>query len=331
MASAKRVGMRRLATYLLPLAAVGAACLALVSHPRAAVAEGAEGDKAERAERCATRLSIAMLGDGASPEVLGSADPQAAFDGMLKDAKFIERFARFINSQFNMAPGATAAEDASYYLAKHVLEKDKPWTDMFLGPYDVVASDQDDRDSEAVVREDPDGLGYFRSRAWMVRYAGNEPSGMRIVAAYRIMWNTIGLTLTATTNAPDADLSATGRQTGQCAACHFQNWYALDKVASVLGTKTGMGARTRFTPPSGGPQDILGGVKVSNDKELVEALVANEAFSVNACRLAYKFLYGRSEYSCDGPVFDRCVDAFKKDKRIQSALSSVAQDPSFCE
>ncbi len=330
-ASAYRESMRSLATFLLPLAAVGAACLALVSHPKAAGAEGSEADKAERAERCATRLSIAMLGDGATPDVLGSADPQAAFDGMLKDTKFIERFSRFINSQFNMAPGATAAEDASYYLTKHVLEKDKPWTDMFLGPYDVVSSDEEDDGAGAVVRDDPEGLGYFRSRAWMVRYAGNEPSGMRIVAAYRMMWNTIGLTLTATTNAPEADLSATGRQAGQCAGCHFQNWYALDKVAAVLGTKTGTGARTRFAPPTGGPQEILGGVKVSNDKELVEALVANEAFSVNACRLAYKFLYGRAEYSCEGPVFDRCVDAFKKDKRIQSALASVAKDPSFCE
>ena len=322
--------MRSLATYLLPLAALGAACLALVSSPKAAVAEGAEGDKAERAERCATRLSVAVLGDGATPELLASTDPQASVDGMLKDAKFIERFSRFINSQFNMAPGATPAEDASYFLAKHVLQNDKPWTDMFLGPYAVVPSDDDDN-AGAVVRDDPDGLGYFRSRTWMVRYAGNEAQGMRIVAAYRMMWNTIGLTLSATTNAPVADQSAAGRQAGQCAGCHFQNWYALDKVAAVLGTKTGMGQRMRFNPPTGGPQEILGGVKVSNDKELVEALVANEAFSVNACRLAYKFLYGRAEYSCEGPAFDRCVDAFKKDKRIQTALSSVAKDPSFCE
>lgn len=323
--------MRSLTKLVLPFVTIAAAAFALVSSPRRAVAEGAESTMAEKAERCASRVSIAMIGDGASPELLASANPQSAVDELLKDDRFIERFARFINSQFNMTPGATPAEDASYYLAKYVLENDKPWTDMFVGPYDVAPSNAQQPNSAAVVTTDPEGLGYFRSRAWMVRYAGNEPEGMRIVAAYRMMWNTIGLVLTATTNAPDADLSASGRQAGQCAGCHFQPWFALDKVATVLGTRRGTGNATQFTPPAGGAQQILGGVSVSNDKELVEALVADEAFSVNACRLAYRYLYGRDEYSCEGPVFDRCVDAFKKDKRIQSALTLVAKDATFCE
>ena len=70
---------------------------------------------------------------------------------------------------------------------------------------------------------------------------------------------------------------------------------------------------------------------IANDKELVTALVANEAFDVNACRLAYGYLYGRAEYSCEGKVFDACVAAFKKDKLITSALAVVAKDPAFCE
>mgnify|MGYP001060665285 FL=1 len=322
--------MRSVPKSLLPIAGIVAVTIAVLS-PSRATADANDEDAADRAARCANRLSIAMVGETASPDLLASRAPQTATDAFLRDPRFIERFSRFINSQFNMTPGMTPAEDATYYLAKYVLENDKPWTEMFLGPYDIVPSNPQQPASEAVVRPDPNGLGYFRSRAWMVRYAGNEPEGMRIVAAYRIMWNTIGLTLTATTNAPDADVSAAGRQATQCRGCHLESWFALDKVAEVLGKRRGPDDDIQFDPPTGGPKQILGGISVSNDKELVEALVSNEAFDVNACRLAYKYLYGRTEYSCEGPAFDRCVAAFKKDKRIQSAIAAVAKDPTFCE
>lgn len=316
---------------LLPMVPVAAAVLfAMTSKPRPAAAEPG-ADAAERAERCATRLFTAMVGEGASAEALASTNPQSFFDTLVTDARFVERFSRFTNSQFNPDPGNTPSEDASYYLTRYVLQNNRPWQEMFVGPYDVVPSNPQQPGSEATVQNDPNGLGYFRSRAWMVRYAGNEPAGIRIVAAYRMMQNTIGLTLTATTNAPDADVSAQGRKAAQCAGCHDNPWFALDKVATVLGTRTGMGNNTQFQPSTAGPQSILGGVMISNDKELVEALVANEAFDVNACRLAYRFLYGRIENKCEGPVFDQCVAAFKKDKRITSALAVVAKDPTFCE
>jgi hypothetical protein len=202
---------------------------------------------------------------------------------------------------------------------------------MFVGRYDVAPSDPERQNSEAVVRENPDGLGYFRSRAWMVRYAGNEPAGIRIAAAYQMMQNTIGLSLEATTNAPEADVSATGRKAPQCAGCHYDPWFALDHVAVVFGKRAGNMNNPTFPPSTEGPRTILGGVTVSNERELAEALVANEAFNVNACRLAFKYLYGRAEYSCEGPAFDSCVDAFKQDKKITSALASLAKDPSFCE
>ncbi|MCW5831754.1 MAG: hypothetical protein KIS78_04780 [Labilithrix sp.] len=272
-----------------------------------------------------------MVGEGAPPEALGKADPLASFDALVKDARFQERFSCFINSQFNLVPGATPAEDAAYYMAKYVLGQDKPWTEMFVGRYRVNPSNGQDATSEATVSEDPDGLGYFRSRAWMVRYAGNEAAGARIVAAYRMMQNTIGLQLTATTNAPAADLTANGRKAAQCASCHYDPWFALDKIAAVLGTKTGSGDNAQFTASAAGPQTILGGVTISNDRELVEALVANEAFDVNACRLAYKYLYGRPENACEGPAFDACVDAFKKDRKITSAVAAIVKDPTFCE
>jgi len=322
--------MRSLPNVLLPVAFIATASVALLSGPRPAVAD-ANADNAARAARCATRLSIALVGEAASADLLAAGNPQSSADTLLTDARFVERFSGFINSQFNMAPGATPAEDASYYLAKHVLVNGKPWTDMFVGKYDVAPSNPQQAGSEAVVTDDPDGLGYFRSRAWMVRYAGNEPAGMRVVAAFRMMWNTIGLSLAATTNAPDADVSATGRQAAQCRGCHIDSWYALDKVAAVLGTRRGMGTNIQFDPATGGAKQILGGASVADDKQLVEMLIANEAFDVNACRLAYKYLYGRGEYSCEGPAFDRCVEAFKKDKRIQTALATVAKDPSFCE
>ncbi len=307
----------------------GAAIVATLSTPKTAEADAASSS--ESSERCATRLAIAIVGESASPELLASADPRGAVDALLADPRFVERFARFANSQLNAVPGATPAEDASYYLAKYVLQNKKPWTEMFVGKYRVAPTNAQQPTSEAVVTDDPDGLGYFRSRAWMVRYAGNEPAGIRIVTAYRMMQNTIGLQLAATTNAPDADVSANGRQAPQCAGCHFSPWFALDHVASVLGTRTGMGQTTQFQPPTGGPKEILGGVKVSNDRELVAALVANPAFDVNACRLAWRYLVGRTETSCEGPAFDACVAAFAKDKLITTALATVAKDPKFCE
>lgn len=317
---------------LLPLAPVAAAIVfSVVSSPKRATAEDTGADSAEHAERCATRLSSAILGEGPAADLLANRQPQGTVDAMLKDAKFVERFSRFINSQFNTAPGAMPAEDASYYMTKYVLENSKPWSDMFIGQYDVAPQNAQQPMGQAVVTPNAEGLGYFRSRAWAVRYAGNEPAGIRIVTAYRMMQNTIGLTLAATTNAPDADVSAAGRKAPQCAGCHYTPWFALDNVAAVLGTRQGTGAQTRFTPSSLGPQQIFGGVTISNDKELVTALVGNEAFNVNACRLAYKYLYGRAERSCEGPVFDQCVDAFKKDKTITSALAVVAKDPLFCD
>jgi hypothetical protein len=323
--------MNRSFRKLLPVAPIGAAILfAMTSAPRRAVAEPSV-DAAERAEKCTTRMFISMVGEGATSAALAAGNPAAQFDTLVKDSRFQERFSRFINSQFNTAPGATPAEDASYYMTKFVLTNDKPWADMFVGRYDVSPTDAQDENSEAAVTENADGLGYFHSRSWMVRYAGNEPAGIRIVAAYQMLQNTLGLSLEATTNAPDADISASGRKAPQCAGCHYDPWFALDKVAVVFGKRAGNMNNPTFPASTLGAQTILGGVTISNERELAEALVANEAFNVNACRLAFKYLYGRAEYSCEGPVFDSCVNAFKQDKKITSALAALAKDPSYCE
>ena len=316
---------------LLPVAPLAlGVILAMTSAPRRADADPAS-DAKEKAEKCATRLYTAMIGDGATAAGLASANPQSMFETLVADPAFVERFSRYINSQFNRTPGAIPAEDASYYMTKYVLTNAKPWSEMFVGQYDVVPTITNNLNSEAMVTPNANGLGYFRSRQWAVRYAGNESAGIRIVTAYRMMQNTIGLKLSATTNAPDVDISANGRKSAQCAGCHFTPYFALDKVAAVLGTRTGTAQATVFNPSVLGPQAILGGVTITNDKELVTALVTNEAFDVNACRLAYGYLYGRAEYSCEGKVFDACVAAFKKDKLITSALAVVAKDPAFCE
>lgn len=304
-----------------PVVACALVIAASLATPQRVKADGAPEAAAKR-ERCATRLSVAILGKSAAPELLSSADPQTAVDAMLADPVFVDRFAGFANAQFNPEPGETRADDASYTLAKHVLTNVKPWKEMFVGQVAVGAE---------AVTPDPNGLGYFTSKAWMKRYAGNEEDGYRIVAAYRILQNTTGLSLQATTAVDGVDLSAKGREAAACAGCHYTGWFALDKVAKVLSRRMGEGAAMEFVAPSEGPQQILDGSSFDNEKELVTALVASENFTFNVCRLAFKFLYGRDETTCEGTVFDTCVDAFAAAGTMQSALSAVAKDPSYCQ
>src|SRR6185369_4214481 len=156
-----------------PLVA-GALALGIgLAKPERARADAAS-EAQEKAERCATRLSVAFLGKSPSAELLANKDPQSAVDGMLSDAAFIERFGRFINSEFNNDPGEKVEEDASYTMTKYILTNDKPWKEMFVGQYNVTDT----------VTADANGLGYFRSDAWMRRYAGNEEAGYRISSAY---------------------------------------------------------------------------------------------------------------------------------------------------
>lgn len=308
---------KRILRAALPLAALPIAAAAVFARP--VQAEGA--DPAELHERCATRLSIAFLGKSPSAPLMSSSNPQDQVDALLADADFQDRFARFINAQFNPDPGANVPEDASYTLAKYVMANDKPWKDMFVGKYNV----------DAAVTNDPNGLGYFRSTAWMRRYAGNELGGYRIVAAYRILQNTTGLKLMATTAVDGLDVSANGRQATACRGCHYESWYALDKVAKVLSFRKGTGTNMTFTPPTEGPQQILDGKTIANDAELVQALVETEDFRFNVCRLAFTFLYGRDEYTCEAEVFDKCMDAFKSQGTMRSAISAIAKDTTYCQ
>lgn len=281
----------------------------------------------QRAERCAVRLSIALTGKSPSATVLSSPDPQRELDALLGSNDFIERFSRFINATFNDTPGMTSEADGAYHLTRYVLSNGKPWRHVFIGPYDVVK-----QGDQVVVKDEPNGLGFYRSKAFLERYAGNEENGIKLMTAYRILHNTTGLKLTAAVQVPGQDFTATGRQNGACRGCHFDGWYALDHVASVLGKKVvGSDGAISFTPPTGGPQPLLDGRPISNDKELMTALVTSTDFDFRVCRLAYLFLYGRNELSCEGPVFDRCVDAFRAEGTMQAALKAVAVDPTYCQ
>lgn len=284
-------------------------------------------DLAAKSERCAMRLAIAITGEAPTASLLTSGDPQSMVPTLLKSEQFRERFARFINATYNRNPADEPGGDAPYYLTKHVLERGRPWKDLFVGPYDV----QQDDDGKVTIADSPDGLGYFRSRKWLQRYAGNELEGLKISTAYHMMQNTIGLKLVAVTIDETLDVSASGRSKQPCAGCHKDPWYALDKVATVLTRRNDDGDQVEFDPPVGGAQTILGGVTVKDDKELVTALVSSAAFQFRQCRLAFNYLYARDENLCEGPIFDTCMQAFTAQGTIESAIASLAQHPSFCQ
>jgi hypothetical protein len=306
-----------------PLVTMGVA----LATGRGAHAEGAEADKTEVAERCAIRLSITLVGkspDAALLSSASSADAQSAVDGMLASPEFADRFARFVNADFNGGPSSEATDDPVYYLAKHVIANDKPWSDLFIGPYAIEPTA-----TEMAVTPDPDGLGYFRSPSWMKRYAGNEPAGYMLVGAFRILSNTTGLELIPSVGNPGDDRSGTGRKAAGCKSCHFESWYALDTYAKLLPKRKGTGDTMTFTDPTEGPQTVLGKT-IADDKGLVSALVDSDAWRFHQCRNVFKFLHGRAENECEAPLFDKCVDALSQQQTLRAAVAAVAKDPTFC-
>jgi hypothetical protein len=305
---------------LVPLVAMGIA----LATGRSSYAEGAGADRAEVFERCALRLSIALVGKSPDAALMTGSDPQSAVDAMLASPDFAERYASFINSEFNGGPSANATDDPVYYLAKHVITNDKPWSDMFLGPYAITATG-----TAMDVKDDAAGLGYFRSTAWRKRYAGNEDQGYMLVGAFRILSNTTGLELVPSIGNPGDDRTDEGRKASACKSCHYDTWYALDKYARVLPKRKGKGDAMTFAPPTDGPQQILGKT-ITNDQELVSALVDSDGWRFHQCRTVFKFIHGRAENQCEALAFDKCVEALTEKKTIRAAVAAVAKDPSFC-
>ncbi len=255
----------------------------------------------------------------------GYARSATSVDEALRAPAFNARFAGFINSKFNPEPGRNHAADSSFFIAQHVLANQLPWRDTFVGRLKVPNRDY------PVVEADPDGLGYFTSEGWLQRYAGNEKDGYLIVAANRVLQNTIGSVRTAAANNADPNVpnDSMGRRAPACAGCHYQGPYALDFVARLLPRKTVVNRQLGFAPTREGPQPVLNR-SVTDLRQLVETLVASEAFDFWSCRLAFEFVYGRAEYACEAPLFDRCVDAFQASGKIQDGLRVLIEDPGFC-
>lgn len=319
-----RRGMRiSLVAILAPLLAAGAALVG----KRTAHAEDATGDQAEQNERCAARLSIALTGKSPTASQLTASNPQSSVDAMLGTPEFADRYASFVNAEFNGGPIAAANDDPIYALAKHVITEKMPWSDLFQGPYSLTAGAT--TTDEMQVGDDADGLGYFRSDSWRKRYAGNEEKGIMLVAAFRIVQNTTGLELTPSIGQPGDVRNEEGRKNSPCRSCHFDSWYAIDTVASLLPLRTGTGTAAKFPERSVAPVQLLGKT-LSSDKDLVNALVESDSFKFNQCRMVFKFLYGRPENQCEAKTFDACVTALETTKTIQSAVAAVAKDASFC-
>jgi hypothetical protein len=231
--------------------------------------------------RCATRVKASLTGTAATDAELQANDPQASVDEVLKSDAFIELFSRYLNAEMNPAPGMTSEQDSTYHLAKYVLKADLPYKDLFVGKYNVSAPK--DKPNEVTVAPDPMGLGYFRSRAWQVRYAGNEAAGIKIVSAYRIMQNLTGLKLTAVQNADGVDISAAGRAGGVCRKCHYEDWSALDNVASILTVRKGAGDMMTFEPKKADKID-MDGKAVTDDESLVNRLPNDLQVSLRSSR-----------------------------------------------
>ena len=314
------------------LAAFGVPVAAFASLATLGSSEGVTPTDESSRIRCATRLSISLTGRPPSAELLMADDPQAHVDALLDDPAFVEQFSRFVNSELNPEPGETPAADATYWLARHLLTNNRPWRELFDGKYRVEAVPAaDGMPATARVVDDPDGLGYFRSRPWMVRYAGNEEQGYRLNAAFRIQQNIVGLDVGAVTSAPETDISATGRQAAACKGCHYDSWFALDKVAKILSRRSGPDNNIVFVPPDEGPQVILDGRTIADDVELVQALVESTDHKFRTCRMAFQYLYGRAEASCEAALFDQCIDAYETTGDMRAAVRTIAADESFCE
>ncbi|CAN5735734.1 hypothetical protein BH09MYX1_BH09MYX1_18090 [soil metagenome] len=292
-------------------------------------AKAGETDQADANARCATRLSIALLGDAPAADLLASQTPQASVDTMVTAPAFRDRWASFVNSQFNGGPATDPTQDAVYFMARWILTNDKPWKDLFVGAYDVAVST--DKKSLDVV-PNANGLGYFRTKPWMLRYAGNEEAGIRISAAYHMIQNSTGFEVPASVAKPGEDRSASGRQASGCTGCHYQPWFALDKAATVLSRKKvdGTTGAVSFDTSTVQPTQLLGKT-LTNDADLVKTLVDSEYFDFAQCRLVFKFLYGRSENQCEALVFDKCVDALRTTGKIQPAIAVVAKDAAYCQ
>lgn len=313
--------------------------LLLLGLPSLALSQSFDSasEDALRIRRCWEKTTLAMLGTSRMPNQIpnyyGQTFPedfrpdfiQYFFGDAIYSVAFPNRFASFVNAKWQREQSTQGDRNAPYIVAQYVVGNRLPWRQTFLGRYDI-----DFFEGRNKVIDSPEGLGYFRVKKWLQVYAGNEAQGYKLSTAYRILNNTLGIHLTAApNNTAVPDSSATGRAAPGCTGCHFEGPYPLDKVARVLTRRVGMGEMMSFAPPSDGPQ-MLWGHSVKDDEELVSLLVNSEQFTFNTCRLVFEFMYGRTESTCDAPVFDACVAGFEAEGTIQAAIMGMVRHPDYC-
>jgi len=304
-----------------------AVLVAFTTGTRAKAEGGTDTDDAR--SRCANRLSLTLVGELPDAELSGATNPLDQVDRLLQTPKFSNRFASYLNSEFNSGPSESVLEDTVYFLSKYVLENDKPWKELFVGHYDMfLSADKQGLD----VRPTDTGLGYFRTQSWMRRYAGNEEQGVRISSAFRMIQNTTGTQVTPSVGKPGEDRSVNARQNAPCNGCHFNQWFALDKAAAVLSLKKVAADGTiSFVPnPATAPQQLFGKT-IKDDREMVEALVDSESWKFGQCRYVFRYLFGRPESTCEATLFDKCVDALESKGTIKAAVAAIAKDERFCQ
>jgi hypothetical protein len=204
---------------------------------------------------------------------------------------------------------------------------ERPWKELFTGNYDLYDNGFNPR---------ADGSGYFSDRNWKLKYKGNEEDGFKLRTAYMILNNEIGLNLEALTvnSAGGSGRSARSNPDAVCYSCHYKEEFALDRIANVLPkvNRQSSDAQNLIESPAPGPfPQIIYGTPVNNLDELTEALAKTDAFSTNACHIAFKFAFGRSERGADKDIFQGCVDKFKADGRITVAVRHFIDSDIFCQ
>ena len=276
--------------------------------------------------RCRNMTATALTSRAPLPSELELSDEEY-LNALMSSDEFRDHFSSFLMRKLNNTPADERDQDALYTMSVDMLKKGRPLSDLFKGKLTVKRSPATGAD---YVADDPNGLGYFHATGWMVRYAGNEPSGIRLTTAYRVLHNLTGLKLTAINNDDVEDTSKKGREAAACRGCHYDSWAPLDPIASLFGRKRGVGASMEFLPPEAGVSATIAGHVVHSDVELVELLVASNDYSVRMCKLMFEFAYGREETECEAAAFDRCMATLKATDSAPATLRTIVGEGGFC-
>lgn len=282
---------------------------------------------AENVQQCNQKLYNTLYDRAPTQIELEAANPLTRVDAMLANDAFQDFFARYINAKLNTGPADKPEDEVVFNMVKsYILKRDKDWAELFTAKVDIVGQN---------INPKPDAVGYFESRSWKKRYAGNEEEGLKLRTAYMVTNNIIGLKLDALTVTSSGDSSKKGRAdpSNVCISCHFNLPFALDKVALILDRvdrKASDAQNTLFLPPIG-PAQVIYGESVANLTELANMLVKRSEFNSNACHMAFTFVFGRDESAHEKQLFSQCMEKFTASKKITTAVKHFVESDIFCQ